>query len=70
MMKPLSSTVQTWQIAYAMTFGIEKVVQAMKSPSRIELLESIYTRAEILPHLNQRKDLKAKGRWLEEDLGM
>lgn len=70
MMKPLSSTVQTWQIAYAMTFGIEEVVRAMKSPSRIELLESIYTRAEILPHLNQRKDLKAKGRWLEEDLGM
>lgn len=70
MMKPLNSTVQTWQMAYAMTFGIEAVVRVMKTPSRIELLESIYTRAEILPHLTQRKDLKAKGRWLEEDLGM
>lgn len=70
MMKPMSSTTQDWQRAYAMTFPIAEAVKAMKTKSKLELLETIYTRAEILPHLTQRRDLKAKGRWLEEDLGM
>lgn len=70
MMKPMSSTVQDWQRAYAMAFPIAEAVKAMKTKSKLELLETIYTRAEILPHLTQRRDLKAKGRWLEEDLGM
>lgn len=70
MAKPMSSTAQSWQKAYAQTFGIAEVVKAMKSSRHIELLETIYSRAEILPHLTQRRDLKAKGRWLEEDLGM
>ncbi|MBI6882601.1 hypothetical protein [Pseudomonas putida] len=70
MMKPMNSTAQTWQKAYAMTFGIEQAVKAMKSPTRIELLQSIYTKEEILPHLTERKDLKAKGRWVEDELGL
>ena len=70
MAKPMSSTAQSWQKAYAKTFGVAEVVKAMKSSRHIGLLETIYTRAEILPHLTQRRDLKAKGRWLEEDLGM
>lgn len=70
MMKPMSSVAQSWQKAYAMTFGVAEVVKAMKAPSKMELLEAIYTREEILPHLTQRKDLKAKGRWLEDSLGL
>lgn len=70
MAKPMSTVAQAWQKAFAKTFGIAEVVKAMKSSRHIELLETMYSRAEILPHLNQRKDFKAKGRWLEEDLGL
>lgn len=59
-----------WNRAYIMSFGIDQVVKAMRSPSKLPLLETIYTREEILPHLTQRRDLQAKGRWLEDDLGM
>lgn len=70
MMKATNSTVQSWQIAYAMTFGIAEVVNVMKTPSRIEMLEEIYSREEILPHLSKRKGSKIKGQWLEDELGL
>lgn len=70
MMKVKNSTVQSWQIAYAMTFGIAEVVKEMKTPSRIELLQEIYSREEILPHLSKRKGSKIKGQWLEDELGL
>jgi hypothetical protein len=70
MMKPKNSSVQNWQIAYAMTFGIAEVVKAMKTPSRIELLEEIYPKEEILPFLSNRQGMKIKGQWLEDSLGL
>lgn len=69
-MKPMSSTAQAWQKAYAMTFGIEAVVKIMKTPTRIAILETMYTREEIKPFLKAKNDHKLKGRWLEDDLGM
>lgn len=70
MRKPMSSVALAWQRAYVKTFDMAEVVKALKAPSRIELLETIYTRAEIRPHLTQRRDTKIKGQWLEDDLGM
>jgi hypothetical protein len=70
MMKVKNSTAQEWQKAYAMTFGIAEVVKVMKTPSRIELLEAIYSKEEILPFLSKGKDMKIKGQWLEDALGL
>lgn len=70
MRKPMSSIALAWQRAYVKTFDMTEVVKALKAPSKIEMLETIYTRAEIRPHLTQRRDAKIKGQWLEDDLGM
>jgi hypothetical protein len=70
MMKVTNSTAQEWQKAYAMTFGIAEVVKEMKTPSRLELLQQIYTRQEIAPHLPKRRGSKIKGEWLEDSLGL
>lgn len=70
MIKPTSINAQAWQKAYAMTFGIADVVKEMTAPSKIKLLETIYSREEIMPHLSTRSGLKTKGKWLEDALGM
>jgi hypothetical protein len=59
-----------WHKAYVLSFGIEKVVNAMKGPKTLPLLETFYTREEIRPHLSGLQGQKAKGRWLEEELGI
>jgi hypothetical protein len=70
MRKPMSLVAQSWQLAYAMTCDIAEVIKSLKHPRKIELLESIYSRDEILPHLSKRTDFEIKGKWLEDALGL
>jgi hypothetical protein len=70
MKKAISSVAAGWQRAYIKTLGTAEVVRAMKSARTLEMLENIYTREEILPHLTNRRDLKTKGKWIEDALGL
>lgn len=70
LLKPKSTTVQSWQQAYVMTFGLEKALKLCKSSGRMDVLEGIYSRDEIMPHLKNRKGNRVKGEWLEDALGL
>jgi hypothetical protein len=65
-----TETFNEWHKAYILNFGIEKVVDAMKGHKTLPLLEKFFTREEILPHLSGQQGKKAKGKWLEEELGL
>jgi hypothetical protein len=65
-----TSSVVAWHQAYIMSFGIEKVVQVMKAPRNLALLETLYSRDEIKPYLNGLEGNKAKGKWLEDEMGL
>lgn len=70
MNKPMSGVAKSWQLAYAMTCDLSDIMKTLRHPRKIELLESAYSRAEILPYLSKRQDLKRKGEWLEDALGL
>lgn len=65
-----NTSVTAWHKAYIMNFGIEKAVNAMKAPGKLELLETIYTREEIKRHLKGHYGNEAKGKWLDEEMGL
>lgn len=70
LLKPKNTTEQSWQRAYVMTFGLDEALKLCKSPGRMDVLEGIYSREEIMPHLKNRKGNRLKGEWLEDALGL
>jgi hypothetical protein len=63
-----SSLQQKWYLAYIKTHPIEEVVKHMNTDARLDALNKMYTREELLPHL--AKNTKARVKWLEDDLGL
>lgn len=70
LLKPKNTTEQSWQRAYVMTFGLDEALKLCKSTGRMDVLEGIYSREEIMPHLKNRKGNRLKGEWLEDALGL
>jgi hypothetical protein len=68
--KESGAVVAAWHQTYILNCGIEKAVNAMKGPSTLGLLETLYTKEEIKPYLKGPQGNKVKGKWLEDELGM
>lgn len=67
-MLPNSSNLQAWHKAYIKTHDTQAVIALMDTPARSAMLESIYTRDELMPFMKTNN--KVKGRWLCDDLGL
>lgn len=63
-----SSVFSIWYKGYILAQPLEEVIKNVKTESRIELIETLYSREELIPHM--RNNHRALGRWLERDIGL